>query len=210
MSKKTLAIILTLGLLAGVMASSAEAGKKGKKKKPVPVEVQYFLTSNPDDACDEAGWVLAIAPSESAGCGMTHSGISNEVQIQAGADPRDLGQEFTAQEGLPIVLDASKAITGSITTRNFNNAGVGQPTVEITVFGTAGGEEIALGTHTATFPAAPTLMETHEFELDIDDKLQNAKLETLAVNVMIRGASVGHSVVEMNTPTSSITVPTLK
>lgn len=210
MSRRTLAVMLTAVLIGGLIAAPADAGKKKKKKKPVPVEVQYFLQSNPDDACNEAGWVLALAPAESAGCGVTDSGIPNELLIQSGTDPRGLGQQFTAQEGIPVVLDTSKKLAGEITTRGFNQVALGQPTIEINVFGTAGGEEVAIGSFSEEAVVAPTQMHTSKFEIDIAEEAKGATFEGLSVQVLIRGASVGHSVVEMNTPTSFIVVPTLQ
>jgi hypothetical protein len=205
MSRRTIAVVMAAGLIAGLMAAPADAQRR--RQQPRPVDLQYFVRA---PECDQAAFHLSFQAGEDVGCGVLESGIGHEVLIATGTDPRELGHNFPAQDGLPLILDTSKEITGEITTRNFNQAGAGVATVEITVFGTSNGEEIEIGTHSETFPVAPTLAQTHELEIEIDSDLRGVRIQDLSLQVLIRGASVGHAVVEMNDPTSTLTVPVLR
>lgn len=205
--RKILTTGLILSLVMGAFLFPAEAGKK-KKKPPAPVELKFFFHG---DACDDATFLLTLSDGPDASCWFTRSGLVYEAQLAAGDDPRTLGQTFVAAEGLPFVLDMSKKITGEITTSGFQGVlGAGQPTLEVTVLGTVGGEEKELGTHSETFTVGPTQQHTTILDLALDPALAGLGFDGFSVHVFTHGASFGHGVIEMEDPPSFIVVPTLQ
>ncbi|MDQ3981881.1 MAG: hypothetical protein M3271_04285, partial [Actinomycetota bacterium] len=109
--KKTITLVL-VGLLAFAVVGPADAKKK-KPKKPtaVPVEVQFFLHTDEDCAAP----FLSLSDGEDVtDCFFGVDDMFNEYPQAEPAfgDPVD---HYVASEGLPLTLDPSRKVTGTIT-----------------------------------------------------------------------------------------------
>ena len=206
--KRLLALVLVLGLVGGYMGATGAAAKKKKKKKIVPVEATFFLRD--DNGCESPNY-LSKKDGPDEGCAQTDSFLNEAVINQAGLIGEELiADTFEARDGVPLVLDATKALTGEITTYSIDGAGLGQAEIDITVSGVSGGEQIILGEQTDTFvvtPAEPT--HTMDFNVELDDALNKKKFESLTVTFYPHGWAAFHSGVELDDPASFIKVPTL-
>ncbi|MDQ4124770.1 MAG: hypothetical protein M3134_04100 [Actinomycetota bacterium] len=217
-ARKLLATTLALGVVVGSFGV-AEAAKKKKKPKPVPaatqVDQKFFLrrddcggdADNPrlslTDGADEAGNL----------CGWLFSGILNEVVIRAGDAPTN--DAWVMADGLPLTLDTSKAITGSVTlvSSRLNaapgqGAAAGQARFVVDLVGTSGGEEVVIGTAAVDYmvtPAASTY--TVDFEIKPEAALEKKVFEAITMTTTIRGPVAGHGLYELDNPASTVTIP---
>ncbi len=156
--KKTLIAGLILGLVAGSLYAPAAAGKKKKKKKPpalVQVDQKMFLGAA--GACGTVERSLSITDGQDLECWYVRAGLiydAGEGQpAPAGAEP---WAEWPAADGVPLLLDATKHITGEISTGGVCGlltnvpclpAGIslGQVKLSVKVTGVTGGQEKTLG-----------------------------------------------------------------
>src|SRR3712207_2750966 len=117
--KKLLVVGLAAGLVAGSMLPSQAAKKKKPKPVPAPVAVdmKYFLR---DENCDAENY-LSLVDGPDGGCWYYDTALYDAI-AQAGLLTTDEMSQIwtTSSEGIPLTLDASKAITGEITTRGFD------------------------------------------------------------------------------------------
>ena len=206
--KRLIALVLVLGLVGGYVGATGAMAKKKKKKKPVPVAATYFLRD--DNACESPNY-LSKEDGPDEGCAQTDSMLNEALINQAGLFEEELVADvFEARDGVPFVLDATKALTGEVTTYSIDDLGVGQAEIDITVTGVSGGEQIVLGEQTDTFvvtPAEPN--HTMELNLELDDALNKKKFESLTVTFYPHGWAAFHSGVQLDDPASFITLPTL-
>ena len=214
---KRLIVIGLVATLAVGMFGTAEAAKKKKKKKaPVPVAVdqKFYLH---DTSCDDPN-TMSLTDHPDNSCWYVDSGVLYDVVAGAGLlGPEDLGQSWTASEGVPLTLDATKPITGEISTSSGQclvdggcspaGLGAGLATLDVFVFGDVNGAETELGTFTETYPVAPGQTHTSKIEIKLDPALDKAQLGSLRVLTYLHGAAVGHGVIELENPASFVTVP---
>lgn len=222
--KRFLALALVGGLVFGSFASAEAAKKKKKKPKPpaaVSVEQKMYLRGN---SCtgDNRDWLSVTDADEEVECFYTRSGIIYEATTTAGAQKREEAtREWEAQDGVPFTLDATKPITGEITTAGFScvvtiapcspaGIGIGEMVLEITIVGTIGGADKELGAMKETFTVLPGQMHTTKLDFKLDGSLNGASLEGIKLLTFQHGRSFGHGVIKTNNPNSSfITIPTL-
>ncbi|HEX2295404.1 MAG TPA: hypothetical protein VHN37_08860 [Actinomycetota bacterium] len=222
---------LSLMLVAGLVIAPATAKPKKKKPKPPPapvaVDLKYFLASNgcppTGTTARDADEFLTLTDTEDAiECNHTAAGIRNDIQTMTPQYTRE-GQSrwWDTIDGVPLVLDTSKRITGEIFTAGTScaAAGVCSPTplsageqvFEITVIGETGGEEVEIGTYTETFTVGPGVTHAVKVDVAIDQAHAGKVFDSITMITYQRGNSVGHGVIKSNAPTSSyIVVPTLK
>lgn len=191
--KKKIAILVALGLVVGSLAGTAEAGKKKKKPKaPVPVDVNFTL-GLADDAC-----IFSITPTPGDGdCGSPFWGVLGEE-----LEPDALGA--SAVDGLPLTIDATKPIKGTIVFESYALAvgpdvvGIGQPSVTITATGTSGGAEVALGEFTSDpYTVLPNQVQYPvEFEIQIPAENDKKVLDGLTLTWKVTGNSMFHGAVQ--------------
>lgn len=199
--------ILALALIAGLVAGSlsvAEAKKKKKKKpKLVPATSTFFLRHESDDCADETTFTLSLTDGDDVDCQYA----TNAAWPAFGYVPSTYG----TADGVPFNLDATKAITGVISIRSyFVGVGAGPASVTVTLTGTSGGEEVALGEFSTEYTAVPATTHTFEYEIDPDDALNMKEFTGFTATVTPDGTTVGmHGVIEHDTPPSLINVPTL-
>lgn len=213
--KRFVALALVVGLVGGYMGATDALAKK---KKLVPKDVKFFLRD--DNVCEDPNF-LSIEDGEDQGCWQSDSFL-NEVFIDnAGLfGPELVAQSFETRDGVPLTLDATKAVTGEISTYSGScidasipcspvGVGAGQATIDITLTATVGGTETLLGEQSETFTVVPGGPNTFDLDIELDDALNKKKFDSLKLMIYPHGVALFHSGVEMENPASFITVPTL-
>jgi hypothetical protein len=229
--RKPFVAAVSLALVAGLVIAPATAKPKKKKPKPpaapVAVDLKYFLASGgcppQGQTAKDAEDVLTLTDTEDEiECNHTAAGIRNDVQTMTPAYTQD-GQSrwWDTIDGIPIVLDTSKHITGELFTSGTECAAAGacspttisagEMTFDIRVIGETGGEEVEIGTYTETFSVAPGTVHTVKVDVPIDAAHAGKVFDSVTMITFQHGDSVGHGVIKSNAPTSSyVVVPTLK
>lgn len=200
--KRTVVVVVAIGLLAGALVAPADAKKK-KKKPPVPAvtlvpgELKYFL-HYPDDGAGgcTATTMMDLKDSPDTGCSYTFQ-AAQEAFIASGQEI--LTNVYPATEGTPFILDASRKLGGEITLRGT----VSYDTyAEIVLSGTVGGAEVVLaqGESAPANGAASGSVEGQELpgpavtvplDLEIDKTLDKQEVTALTLSVTIRGVHRG-------------------
>jgi hypothetical protein len=118
-------------------------------------------------------------------------------------------------DGLPLVIDASKPITGKINmVSSFlgaapdNGVAVGNVDLVIDFTGVSGGEDVAIGSVTASYQVTPAASRYEvPFELKLDGAMDKKSFESIVMTTTVRGSNVGHGLYELDQPASTVTVP---
>ncbi len=229
--RKPLIALVAIGLVAGAIAAPAQAKKKKPKKPPVTAAVQadqkYYLVNVNEDGCASEGMLLMLGQVDvSGGCGSLFAGPVNTALVtgtQGICTPGTAAQgpicgaiTHTAGEGLPVTLDATKKITGTIFISSYRGASqnpgglaAGAATFHMRLVGTVNGEEKELGTVTANYTVTPD-KQVYEvpFEIAIDTALDKRELSGLAMDLWNTGPAAVHGFYETNT--SNIVLPIWK
>jgi hypothetical protein len=236
--RKALIMLVVGGLVVGGLGAPATAKKKKKKPAVVAVAQKYFLRSvgcsQPDVNFD---YLSLTDADEEIQCFYTGSGVRNTIGDEVGdvCAPDPLGgsprcavasretatRYFDAIDGIPIVLDTSKTITGSIWTDGGACAtaltpcspaglGVGQTTFDVSVVGKIGEEETVIGELSDTYQVTPGTVHEVKLDLKIDPALAGKVFDTIELRTWQGGVAVGHGVILTNGDTSSyISIPAL-
>ena len=218
--KKTLIAALVACLVASAFAAPAIAKRK-KPKKPVPVQLDQKFFLRDTDGCDTSENQLSVTDGPDSGCWYVDSGPLYTLIVEAGLlTPADLGQTWAAMDGVPVTLDATKPITGEISTSSGAcvvdggcspaQVGAGQATLDVVVYADIDGEEKEIGTFSASFVVVPGSTVTTPIEITLDPSLDKVKATGLKVLTFLHGAAAGHGIIELEAPASFITVPTWK
>src|SRR3990170_5042375 len=188
-------VIITLAI--GLLGGPASAGKERLK---APRRATNFYLRWDNSATEDCGphYLSVInSPDPANGCWYTFQ-PAQEVLVLSG---QTLTREWPAQDGLPLVLDAKRNLTGKITMNATVTAGT---TLEIEVASNRG----SLGSANLPFtytPAARTY--TLEFDLDIPNRLHGKKVGRLTLKTTVRGVMlIGW--IELDDPPSYIRLPT--
>ena len=221
--KKTLIAALSACLVASAFAAPALAARKKPKKpkKPIPVQLDQKFFLRDSDGCDSGENLLSLKDGEDSGCWYVDSGPLYDVVVEAGLlTPADLGQTWAAVDGVPVTLDATKPITGEISTSSGTcvvdggcspaQLGAGQATLDVVVFADIAGEEKEIGAFTESFVVTPAGPHTSKIEIPIDPTLDKVQATGIKVLTYLHGAAMGHGIIELEAPASFITVPTWK
>jgi hypothetical protein len=230
--RKPLIALVAIGLVAGAIAAPAQAAKKKKPKPkppaaPVQADQKYYLVNLNDGDCAEEGMLLMLDQIDvGGGCGSLFGGPANTAFDAATGDvctPDTPVQSpvcgtisHHAGEGLPVALDATKKITGTIFISSYTGAsenpaglGVGAATFNMRLSGTVNGEEKELGTFSAEYTVTPD-KQVYEvpFEIALDAALDKAELSTLVMDLWNTGPAAVHGFYETNT--SNVVLPIWK
>lgn len=108
---------------------------------------------------------------------------------------------FSASDGLPLRLDVTRPIYGTVTVHSgylwgtLGSAGVGQAQLEVTVAGVAAEKEVVAGTFTSEpYPVTPDDMEYEvEFQIDPNEALAGKTLTEVRLGLEVTGPNVGHN-----------------
>jgi hypothetical protein len=137
--------------------------------------------------------VTAGNPDAGDGCGI----IGGQGITGAGA-PGLTATDYPTADGMPIVLDASKTITGTLDI-NSDLDGVGQMTIDFTLEALVNGEGIVVGTDSETITVDPTTSEyTVPFSVTPAASLDKANLSGLDLHVNESGPYVGSGYVGLS------------
>jgi hypothetical protein len=98
-------------------------------------------------------------------------------------------------------------VTGSISLRGWNGAGVGAAEIDLTLIATIAGEEVELGSYQESYTAGPQETKVITLDLALDPKFAGAVVEGLKLDVFSHGNTAGGRGVEQDEPVSSITIP---
>lgn len=200
--KRTVVVLVAVGLLAGALIAPADAKKK-KKKPPTPVvklvpgELKYFL-HYPDDGAGgcTATTHMDLKDSPDSGCSYTFQ-AAQEAFAASGQEL--LAYSYPATEGMPFVLDASRKLTGEITLRGTISY---QAKAELVLSGVVGGADVVLAEgETAAGNGAlsnsvqgqnlPGPAVTVPIDLELDKALDKQEVTALTLTVTIRGVHRG-------------------
>ena len=217
--RRTLVTIIVLGLLAGSLATVAEAKKK-PKKKAVASEQKFFLHWDSDGAtppgCAGAVYMSLEDKSGDSTCSTTTQ-FAQEAFVATGSDGDIVRYLFPAADGVPFTLDASRNLKGAVILRGTYTY---DAYVEILLTGEVDGAPVKLaegatgkgqGVASNSVQGTVQLPGPHA-ELPIDiafDKAFDKKLVTkLDLQITIRGHHRGGVDYELNP--SHVIVPTWK
>ena len=210
--RRYLALAVVAGLIGGYVGATPAQGALAAKSTKL-----FFRDNN---GCENPNY-LSKKNGPDNGCWQFDSVLNEPIISQAGLLDRDvIADHFVATDGVPLVLNAKKAITGSLATYSgscFDAAapcaptgvGAGQAQVDVIVRAFVGGTEVVLGEQTSTFEVIPGDPHVSEINIELEDALNKKKVTGLRVSVFFHGAALFHSGVEMENPASFITVPTL-
>lgn len=229
--KKVLVLMVVGGLLFGGVLAPAQAKKK-KKPAIVHVDQKFYLRSTGCPASSDNSDFLSVTDAdEEVQCFFTGSGIRNEIGDQTGtvgaqgnnavSDRATATRVWDTTDGIPIVLDASKPITGQIWTSGGAcpvggvpcspaGLGIGETTADVAVVGFVGDTEVVIGELADTYQVQPGTVHEIKIEIKIDPALNGTTFDKIELRTWQHGAAVGHGVVNTNADTSSfISVPAL-
>ncbi|HVF53745.1 MAG TPA: hypothetical protein VNC78_09100 [Actinomycetota bacterium] len=234
--RKALVLMIVGALVVGASVLPAHAAKKKKPKPAGLVQADlplYFMSTGCPATGGNFDFLTATDSDAEVECFYTGSGIRNEIgdstgTVGAGGNNAVTGREeatrlWDAVDGIPMTLDASKNITGSIWTQGGEcpvadpapcspvGLGFGEVVVDIAIVGTSAGAEVIIAELSESYSVTPGSPHEIALDVDIDAALQGKVLDTFEVRTWIHGMSVGHGVIKTNGDTSSVvTVPVLR
>lgn len=211
--KRAFFVSLMVAVVATSLLGPAEAAKKKKKPKPPPAPVQtdatYFLRRDGDDCANPAHLFLSLIDAEDidpASCGSSNYGLRAPL---GGADPRTYGTRDG--DGAPVVLDATKDITGMIGVKSQSQQGVirwgaGNTTLNIQLVGVTAGEEKTIAASTVDYDVMPSADMNQIYEVEFtmkpDAALDKATFTALNLTLFNSGNSVHHGFYTTDNPAS--------
>lgn len=222
MRMRAIVVLAVIGCLVGGLLAPAEAAKRKKKKPPALVQVDQKMFLGADGACGgDLRRSISLADGQDLECWYVRAGALHD---QASTAPAPVGQEpwidWAASDGIPLKLDASKPITGEISTGGacglLTNvpclpvgASAGQVKIMVKFVGVTGGQEVTLGEQVDEFAATPGPHHTTKVDIALDPALQGAEFTEITLWTRIGGASAGHGVYKLVDPSSFVTIPVL-
>ena len=127
--------------------------------------------------------VTAGAPDGGDGCGFIGgNGIASE------AAPGLFSTDYPTTDGMPVMLDATRQITGTFDLQN-DTAGVGQVTLDFQLEALVGGNGVVVGTDTETALVDPTTSDYPvAFHIAVPAGLDQTTISGLDLHVFLHGA----------------------
>ncbi|HEV2755177.1 MAG TPA: hypothetical protein VG318_05300 [Actinomycetota bacterium] len=198
--KKTIVSLTAAALVAGSLGVTAHAKK--------PAGIDFFLRG-PDCSAAVLGLSVVDGPGDGT-CGGAENGAVNGVSGQTGAQPM-VEQAWMAFDGLPLVLDASKPVTGKLYITSFLGRSAGPATLDVVVEAEVGDKSVDVGSATVDYLVTPAQSWTEvTFEIDVPDKLNKKKVTGLTMRTTSRGFAPLQGYFHMENPASFITIPAFK
>lgn len=206
-NRPALVLALTASLAGSVALGSAASAERAPKTSPT--SSTFYLAQDGCGAEAGAGRLEVKAVTSSAtGCGTIGGLPIDEVIYQAEGPAYDVYS--TVGKGLPIVLDASKKVTGQIAAGDWIGVtgGFGAVDVDVALLGvTVDGRTIDFGTATGSTTAQASATSEVPFELAVPAAANGAALKSLELSVSVHGANVGMSSKQLDGD-SYLVVPT--
>ena len=225
--KKPLVAVLALGLLGAALVAPAHAGDKASPRASRPVRVQqdqtFYLVNAGlgSSGCASEGMLLMLAPrGEGKTCQNAFVGAPTTAFVAASGSyclPEVGGLQYCghthheAAEGLPLTLDATRKITGTIVVGSnghpdIASTGAGPTTFHIDARGTVGGTEISLGSFAVDYTTTPDQSDYEvPFEIELPADLDKARLTAFGIDLWNTGATILHGSYKVDE--STVVVP---
>lgn len=213
--KRSVVVLVALGLLAGALVAPADAKKKKKPPAtPVPVELKFYPHHTPDGAtpegCTGAYFMDLKGETKDTTCSNSTQ-VAQEVYAATGQEL--VSYTYPATEGVPFVLDASRKLTGEITLRGTFSVNA---KAHLKLSGTVDGDDAViaegetgsgngLASNTAQGVDLPGPAVTLPIELDVDKALDKKQVTGLTLVITVRGFHRGH--VDLDRNPTYISVP---
>lgn len=174
-------------------------------------QTDLFLRMDGTGCTDTVTYLSTVAGQNEPGCGYVGGAPIGEL-YHAGVAASTVKNFSTNSSGVPLVLDATRNITGVnriVASSAANRTAAGQVRVDVTATGKlVGGSTTSLGSHTVTITWDPTKGEVDiPFTIDVPDTLDARTLSSLSLDVDIRGLHVLTGYHRLNGQ-SKLTVPT--
>jgi hypothetical protein len=199
MVSKFRATLLIAALVAGTGAGAANAATTHKKvtKKHVlkPISTKFYMNGNaPSGKCTETP-SLSTKPDSSASEGCGTEGIPlDEVFYQAGA-PAPTVYSTTKNDGMPLIVDVKRKITGQVGTESWTGTVGGAGTVQVDLevdATTTTGQSIVISQQKLSATLSPTgpAVTNLPWTAAIPGSLSGKTLSSFTVSVTIHGAYI--------------------
>jgi hypothetical protein len=164
----------------------------------------FFLRGNGCGATEDLYLSASKGTDDYDGCGIIGGVPLNEVIKPV--------ETLDARDGLPVRLDGGKPITGTIRAESWIQngvPGVGQVVVDVAMYGTTAGEDLAdFGSTTVTAMNTGSEGVQVPFTLQVPESLAGVVLTGLTLEVTVRGANYNSSNLGMDGD-SKFTLPIL-
>lgn len=172
-----------------------------------PSEDEFFLRY---EGCGEGEdpYLSRFAGSDSgAGCGYLGGAPVVEVFHQLGDT---VALQFDARDGLPVILDGTRNLTGSITIEGWSGLtqGIGQVVLEGDFTAMTSDGFKSLGSFSQETVVTGSAPATFELDVDIPDVVSELTATSLDLSLVVRGASIDSGVVAVE-GASSFVLPVL-
>jgi hypothetical protein len=152
---------------------------------PVAADRTFYLRGSGCGATEVFWLSVESGSDEYDGCGIIGGLPAQEVFQEASS--------FPSQDGLPVLLDASKNVTGQIRAESWFGAGIpgaGQVKVDVDLFGTkTTNQSVAIGSAAVEALNSGTDGVNVSFNIDIPANLDRVALKALTFQVLIHGAN---------------------
>lgn len=185
MLRRITALLLVVAL-AGLVAGPVQAKKK-KPKAPVPVAVTYYINWAGD--CAGSGFLSVTSTPNPDACALFFPELGNSFA-------------FPASDGLPFVLDATKAMTVDF---ELSHALTVAGEYEVIVTGTVAGQDAEVARGTATVAAAAEESTPMHFDLQPDAALDKAEVSALTLTINWSGG-MSYSTIALEDGTATMVV----
>lgn len=182
--------LITPVLLSAVLLTLAAGGA------PVEDQEQFFLRGEGCGATEDPYLSTMSGDDGLDGCGGIGGLPFNEIFNAAGVD---VSTDFTTRDGVPVVVDATRNLTGQVQAEQWvgNTVSAGQVVVEVEISGLQEGSSVRVTLGTFTDEAIVTPLDgdgiVFEFDLDIPDNVSTTPFRQLTVNVVVRGVNQNNS-----------------
>lgn len=208
----------TVRLLSVAAAATGLLAASSALAVPVEDTTTFFLRANGCGTTAEAGRLSTEsgAPDQDTtdGCGVIGGLPLDEAIYQV--DGAAAMEDFSTVDGVPLVVDAARDISGVIATQSWTGVvgGVGDVVVDIEMFATTIGsngkpKSVVLGSGSFTTQALPTgTVYEVPFTFDVADALQGAELRSIVLSVGVHGANWNATAAKYN-GSSFVDVPTI-
>lgn len=197
MASKFRATLLIAALVAGTGAGAANAATHKPAKKHVlkPISTKFYLNGNAASGkCTEAPTLSTkLDGSGSEGCGLEGLPL-DEVFYRAGS-PDTTAYSTTKGDGMPMIADPKRKITGQVGTTSWTGVVGGAGTVDVDLevdAVTSTGQSLVVSTQklTATVTPAGKAVANLPWSASFPKSLTGKTLVSFTVSVTIHGVYV--------------------
>jgi len=198
MAGKVRTTLLVAALVVGTGASAANAATHKPAKKHVlkPISMKFYMNGNAaDGSCTEdPALSTKLDGGGSEGCGIIGGVPLEEVFYQAGS-PDTTTYSTKKGDGMPLLVDVKRKITGQVGTESWTGVvgGAGTVTVELEVDAiTTSGQSVVISTQTLTKTLSPNggAVTNLPWSASIPGSLAGKTLLSLSVSTTIHGTYI--------------------